>query len=75
MQHLNIREMRNLLGKLDLLLEEQQELVITRNKQEIARVLPMRPRKKRPSHAQLRLSTQPGGVTAAELIRLDRDGR
>ncbi|WP_411727393.1 type II toxin-antitoxin system Phd/YefM family antitoxin [Methyloglobulus sp.] len=75
MQHLNIREMRNILGKLDQLVEEQQELIITRNKQEIARVLPMQPKKKRPTHAQLRQSTQNSSVSATELIRLDRDER
>ena len=41
MKQLNIREMRSVLGKLDVLVEEQQELIITRNKQAIARVLPI----------------------------------
>ncbi len=75
MQHLNIREMRSILGKLDQLVEEQQELIITRNKQEIARVLPMRSRKKRPSHAQLRQLSRNSSVSADELIRQDRDER
>ncbi len=74
MQYLNIREMRNCLGKLDVLLEEQQELIITRNKQEIARVVPM-VQKKRPSHAQLRLAQQKSTICSADLIRQDRDGR
>ena len=38
MKQLNIREMRSVLGKLDVLVEEQQELIITRNKQAIARI-------------------------------------
>jgi antitoxin (DNA-binding transcriptional repressor) of toxin-antitoxin stability system len=46
MQYLNIREMRNILGKLDQMVEEQQELIITLNKQEIARILAIQPRKK-----------------------------
>ena len=46
MRELNIREMRSILGKLDTLVEEQQELIITRNKQPIARVLPITPAKK-----------------------------
>lgn len=75
MQYLNIREMRNILGKLDALVEEQQELIITRNKQEIARVLPIRPRKKRPGHAQLRLAQQKSALCSADLIRQDRDER
>ncbi|MEQ1528996.1 MAG: prevent-host-death protein [Methylococcales bacterium] len=75
MQYLNIREMRGILGKLDQLVEEQQELIITRNKQEIARVLPMQAKKKCPTHAQLRQLTQNSLISATELIRLDRDER
>jgi antitoxin (DNA-binding transcriptional repressor) of toxin-antitoxin stability system len=75
MQYLNIREMRNILGKLDQMVEEQQELIITRNKQEIARILPIQPRKQRPTHAQLRQLTQAGTISSAELIRLDRNER
>jgi antitoxin (DNA-binding transcriptional repressor) of toxin-antitoxin stability system len=75
MQYLNIREMRSILGKLDQLVKEQQELIIIRNKQEIARILPIQPMKKRPSHAQLRQLTQTSSISSAELIRLDRDDR
>jgi antitoxin (DNA-binding transcriptional repressor) of toxin-antitoxin stability system len=75
MQHLNIREMRSILGKLDSLVEEQQELIITRNKQAIARVLPMHVAKKRPTHAELRLLQQTSVITSADLIRQDRDER
>jgi antitoxin (DNA-binding transcriptional repressor) of toxin-antitoxin stability system len=76
MKQLNIREMRSILGKLDVLVEEQQELIITRNKQAIARVLPMQAAKKRPTHTELR-SLQTGRlITASEdLIRHDRDER
>lgn len=41
MKHLNIREMRSSLGKLDILMDEEQELIITGNKQAIACVLPV----------------------------------
>ena len=75
MKHLNIREMRSILGKLDSLVEEQQELIITRNKQAIARVLPVRSPKKRPTHAELRLLQQASAITSEDLIRQDRDGR
>ena len=75
MQYLNIREMRSILGKLDQLVEEQQELIITRNKQEIAKVLPIQTKKKRPAHAQLRQLTQASAISSADLIRLDRDDR
>lgn len=75
MQHLNIREMRSILGKLDSLVEEQQELIITRNKQAIARVLPVHPPKKRPSHSDLRLLQQASVIASEDLIRQDRDER
>jgi antitoxin (DNA-binding transcriptional repressor) of toxin-antitoxin stability system len=75
MRYLNIREMHSLLGKLDEFVEEQQELIITRNKKEIARVLPIQVKKKRPTHAQLRQLTRRGEISSAELIRQDRDER
>ena len=75
MQYLNIREMRNLLGKLDELVEEQQEIIITRNKKEIARILPVQIKRKRPTHSGLRQLTQPSDISSAALIRQDRDDR
>lgn len=75
MKHLSIREMRSILGKLDSLVEDQQEIIITRNKQAIARVLPVRPQKKRPSHEELRGLQQVSAFTSEDLIRQDRDGR
>jgi antitoxin (DNA-binding transcriptional repressor) of toxin-antitoxin stability system len=75
MRYLNIREMRSLLGKLDELVEEQQELIITRNKKEIARVLPVQIKRKRPTHAQLRQLTQHSEISSTALIRQDRDER
>lgn len=68
--------MRSVLGKLDVLVEEQQELIITRNKQAIVRVLPIQGIKKRPSHADL-LSLQAGSLISSSetLIRQDRDER
>jgi hypothetical protein len=44
--------MRNNLGRLDVLLEEQQELIIIRNKQEIARVVPMTKKTPQPCPAK-----------------------
>jgi antitoxin (DNA-binding transcriptional repressor) of toxin-antitoxin stability system len=75
MRNLNIREMRNLLGKLDSLVEEEQELIITRNKQAIARILPVQPSKRRPTHAKLRGLQRIGDLSSADLIRQDRDDR
>lgn len=76
MKQLNIREMRSVLGKLDVLDEEPQELIITRNKQALARILPIQARKKRPSHSDLRsLQFEATLKGSAELIRKDRDER
>ena len=75
MKHINVREMRNSLGKLDILVEEEHELIITRNKQAIARVLPIQQAKKCPSHADLRLLQQSSLITSDALIRQDRDER
>lgn len=75
MRNLSIREMRNSLGKLDSLVEEEQELIVTRNKQAIARILPVSGAKKRPSHAELRAMQQTSAISSADLIRQDRDER
>ncbi len=74
MQQLSIRQMRNLLGKLDQLVEQEQEIIVIRHKQAIARILPMQTTKKRPSHRELRQLMQPV-TNSAELIRADRDER
>lgn len=75
MRNLNIREMRNILGKLDSLVEEEQELIVTRNKRAIARILPVRAAKKRPTHTELRNMQQASAISSADLIRQDRDER
>lgn len=75
MRNLNIREMRNILGKLDTLVEAERELIITRNKRPIARVVPVNTTKKRPSHAALRSKQQGPTNSSTDLIRQDRDER
>lgn len=74
MNTLNIREMRAALGQLDQLLDEKQEIILTRRGKAIARVLPMKPRRQMPSHADLRSRT-PKLPSSAPLIRADRDER
>jgi len=54
---LSIREMRGALGRLDQLLEEEQEIVITRRRRAIARLLPVKPSRNMPSHASIRSQT------------------
>ncbi len=74
MKTLSIREMRQALGRLDQILEEEHELVIARRGRSIARVLPIRPVRRMPSHADLR-SEMSELSDSAQLIREDRDAR
>jgi antitoxin (DNA-binding transcriptional repressor) of toxin-antitoxin stability system len=46
--------MRNQLGRLDSLLAEEHELIITRHNKPVARVLPIKGEKSRPNHKDLR---------------------
>jgi antitoxin (DNA-binding transcriptional repressor) of toxin-antitoxin stability system len=74
MKELSIREMRAALGKLDELLEEEGEIVLTRRGRKVARLLPMHPKRALPSHRDLR-ARMPLLGPSADLIRTDRDER
>jgi len=74
-QRVSIREIRNQLGKLDALIEEEHELIITRHNQAIARILPIRERKCRPSHKLLRDSLPHQEISSVVLQRNDREER
>ncbi len=75
MRELSIREMRIELGRLGKLLESEEELVITKHGRPIARVLPLGPSRKRPSHTELR-AKMPRLETGSEVeVRADRDAR
>lgn len=74
MKTLSIREMREALGQLDQLVEHEGELIITRRGRAIARVLPFKPQRVMPSHAEHR-GRMPRLSPSAELIREDRDAR
>lgn len=75
MKTLSIREMRSELGKLDQLMQIEGELLITRQGKPIARVLPIRGTRPKPSHAELRASMPRFEVASEDLIREDRDER
>ena len=75
MQTLSIREMRNQLGRLDSLVNEQHELIITRHNKPVARVLPIKKQKPRPSHAALRNSLPQQKISSESLQRSDREER
>jgi antitoxin (DNA-binding transcriptional repressor) of toxin-antitoxin stability system len=72
MKTLSIREMRGALGRLDQILEREDEIVIARRGEAIARVVPIRPHRSLPSHEDLR-AQMPRLSSSAELIREDRD--
>ncbi|SIT67096.1 Antitoxin component of toxin-antitoxin stability system, DNA-binding transcriptional repressor [Ectothiorhodosinus mongolicus] len=75
MKELNIREMRANIGRLDELVAEEGELVISRRGQPIARILPMAAHRQFPDHADLRLRMARLQTPSAELIRAERDER
>ena len=74
MKTLSIREMRGSLGKLDEILAEEGELIVSRRGRAIARVLPLFQTRTLPSHADLR-AQMPRLPSSADLIRKDRDAR
>lgn len=75
MKMLSVREMRAELGKLDKLVAVEGELLVTRQGKPIARILPVRGTRTKPSHADLRASMPYLDTASEELIREDRDER
>ena len=75
MKELNVREMREAIGRLDTLVEAAGELIVTRRGKPIARILPATRRMPRPDHAELRARMPRLDVPSEELIREDRDER
>ena len=74
MKTLSIREVRQNLGRLDQLLEKEREIIISRRGRSIARVLPIRPARRMPSHAEIRAEMSELS-DSARLIREDREAR
>ncbi len=75
MKELNIREMRAALGRLDELVDEAGELIVSRRGRPIGRILPVSRQPRRPDHADLRQSTTGVASSSAELIRAERGER
>jgi prevent-host-death family protein len=67
--------MRTALPRLEQLLEEEGEIVITRHGRPVARVLPTAPESGIPSRAELRSKMRRLEVGSEVLIREDRDVR
>ena len=75
MQILSVREMRNQLGRLDKLLAEEQEIIVTRHNTPLARILPVKGKKKKPDHKSLRDRLPYQDIDSEVLQRMDRDER
>jgi len=75
MRTLSIREMRSQLGRLDSLISEEHELIITRHNKPVARILPIKEKQQRPSHKALRDALPFQEVSSEVLQRKDREER
>lgn len=73
MHKISIREMRSSVGKLDRLVDEAGELIVTRHGKAIARILPVQRKRQRPSHSDLRNRTRRLETNSETLIRNERD--
>jgi prevent-host-death family protein len=72
---ISIREMRNQLGRLDTLIAEKRELIITRHSKPVARVLPIKGEKAKPDHKDLRDRLPFQEINSEVLQRQDREDR
>ena len=75
MKKLSIREVRKELTQLDELVSREGEVVVTRRGQPIARLLPLRSKRRMPSHADLRASMPRLKKGSEKYVREERDER
>jgi prevent-host-death family protein len=75
MKSLSIREIRKELAELDELVSREGEVVVTRRGQPIARLLPLRSKRRMPSHADLRAKMPRLKVGSERHVRNERDER
>ncbi len=75
MRTVTVREMRELLGRLDEVVGREGELVITRHGRPVARILPVRPQRRMPSHAKLRAKMPRLKIGSEVYVRQERDER
>jgi antitoxin (DNA-binding transcriptional repressor) of toxin-antitoxin stability system len=67
--------MRNTLGRLETLVCESGEIVVTRRGKPVARILPMPGHKSKPDHAELRQKMPRLNTPSEDLISAERDER
>lgn len=75
MKKLSIREIRKELAQLDQLVSREDEVVVTRCGRPIARVLPLRSKRRMPSHAKLRASMSRLKNGSEKHVRAEHDER
>jgi antitoxin (DNA-binding transcriptional repressor) of toxin-antitoxin stability system len=75
MKKLTIREVRQSLSHLDQLLAVEEEVIITRRGDPIARVVQVGRKRPIPSHRDLREETKRMNKGSGTLLRKDRDER
>jgi prevent-host-death family protein len=75
MRSISVREIRSVLPKLEQLLAEEGEILITRHGKPIARLVPAGHKHGIPSRAERRSRMQRLDVGSEVLIREDRDAR
>lgn len=75
MKTLSIRQMRSALTRLDDIVAKEGEILVTRRGRAVARLLPARPARRMPSHANLRAAMPRLPVGSEVLVREDRNGR
>jgi len=75
MKTLSIREIRKELAHLDELVESEGEVVVTRRGRWIARLLPLRGKRRMPSHAELRAGMPRLKKGSEKHVRAGRDER
>ena len=75
MKSLTIRQFRGALAHLDEVVAKEGEILVTRRGRPLARLIPVRPARAMPSHADLRARMPRLPVSSEVLVRQDRDGR
>ncbi len=75
MKEVSIREARQILGKLDRILEKEGEIKLTKRGKPIAVITPVNSKKCMPSHKKLRESMRYMDRSSESMIREERDSR
>ncbi len=75
MKRLNVRQLRAALPRLERVLAEAGEILVTRRGKVLARVVAAAPRPPLPSHTELRAPMPRLAVGSEVAVRAERDGR